>query len=363
MRPGHHILMGVLGTELDVATARLIRDVQPGGFVLFGRNVKTPAQVRRLIDDLRTEVRHEPIVTIDQEGGRVSRLRECGAEPPSARQLAAGGDLRLIERHGALTGELLRLFGFNLDLCPVLDLSFNGDAENSLRNRTWGESPDEVIQRAGAFNRTMREQGVLSCGKHFPGYSRAAIDPHHELPTIARTRTELERDEWRPFRELAHEIDSLMIGHANYPALDDSGLPASLSCKIIRGILREEWSYTGAVISDDLDMGAIVGHFGLAESVTRAVEAGNDLILLCHRPELIPEAARALAAVSPARAAEAEKHIIHLREKLDPPHPFSPEAHAAIDRKIYQLRVDTIGEEAAAERSLEDGKRSPVETF
>jgi beta-N-acetylhexosaminidase len=209
----------------------------------------------------------------------------------------------------------------------------------------------------------MREQGILSCGKHFPGYSYAAVDPHHELPVVARSRRELEEVEWKAFKALAPELDSMMVGHANYPALDDSGYPSSLSRKIIHGILREEWGYRGAVISDDLDMGAIVGHYGLAESVTRAVEAGNDLVLLCHRPELIPEAARALAAISPARAAEAEKQISHLREKLDPPHAFSLEAHAALDKKIYQLRVDTLGAEVAAQRSADDGKRSPVETF
>ena len=363
MQPGHYILMGVRGTELDAATARIIRDIQPGGFILFGRNIQSAAQLRRLIDDLRGEVRHEPIVTIDQEGGRVSRLKECGAEPPSAKQLREKGDLRLIEKHGALTGELLRLFGFNLDLAPVLDVSYADDSDNSLKNRTWGTTADEVILRAGAFNRTLREQGVLSCGKHFPGYSRAAVDPHHALPIVARTRTELEECEWQPFRALASEIDALMVGHANYPALDDSGLPASLSARIVRDLLRGEWDFHGAVISDDLDMGAIVDHYGLAESVTRAVEAGNDLILLCHRPELIPQAAKALASVSPARAAEAEKRLAQLREKLDPPHPFSIEAHTALDRKIYQLRVDTLGAEGAASRSVDDGKRSPVETF
>jgi len=355
--------MGVPGTELDAETATIIRAVQPAGFILFGRNIKTPAQLRKLIDDLRGEVKQVPVITIDQEGGRVSRLKECGSEPPSARQLREKGDLRLIERHGALTGELLRLFGFNLNLAPVVDVSFAGDTDNSLKNRTWGESPDDVILRAGAFNRTMREQGILSCGKHFPGYSHAAVDPHHELPVVARSRRELEETEWKAFQALAPELDSMMVGHANYPALDDSGYPSSLSRKIIHGLLREEWGYHGAVISDDLDMGAIVGHYGLAESVTRAVEAGNDLVLLCHRPELIPEAARALEGISPTRAAEAEKQISHLREKLDPPHTFSLAAHAELDRKIYQLRVDTLGAEAAAQRSVDDGKRSPVETF
>jgi beta-N-acetylhexosaminidase len=363
MKGGQYILMGVPGAELDAKTAAIVREVQPAGFILFGRNIKTPAQLRKLVDDLRGEVKHVPVVTIDQEGGRVSRLKECGSEPPSAKQLREKNDLRLIERHGALTGEILLLFGFNLNLAPVVDVSFEGDLDNSLKNRTWGLDTDAVAQNAGAFNRTMREQGVLSCGKHFPGYSRAAVDPHHELPVVKRSRHELEEVEWKPFLALASELDSMMVGHANYPALDDSGLPSSLSRKIIRGILRDEWGYRGTIISDDLDMGAIVGHYGLAESVTRAVEAGNDLVLLCHRPELIPEAAKALDAISPARAAEAGAQIAHLREKLDPPLPFSVETHAAIDRKIHQLRVDTLGAEPAAMRSADDGKRSPVETF
>jgi len=360
---GKYIVMGVPGTELDATTAAIIREVQPAGFILFGRNIKTPAQLRKLVDDLRGEMRQEPVVTIDQEGGRVSRLKECGAEPPSAKQLREKGDLRLIERHGALTGEILRLFGFNLDLAPVVDVSYADDLENSLKNRTWGLEPETVIRHAGAFNRTLREQGVLSCGKHFPGYSYAAVDPHHELPIVARSRRQLEETEWKAFRALAPELDAMMVGHANYPELDNSGFPSSLSHKIIQGILRDEWGYEGVVISDDLDMGAIVGHYGLEESVTRAVEAGNDLVLLCHRPELIPEAARALEAISPARAAQVDERLAQLRKKLDPPHAFSPEAHADIDRKIYQLRVDTLGPEAAALRSVDDGKRSPVETF
>jgi beta-N-acetylhexosaminidase len=245
----------------------------------------------------------------------------------------------------------------------VVDVSYADDLENSLKNRTWGLNPETVTRNAGAFTRTMRDQGVLSCGKHFPGYSYAAVDPHHELPIVARSRKELEEVEWKAFKALLPVLDSMMVGHANYPSLDDSGYPSSLSRKIVHDLLREEWGYTGAIISDDLDMGAIVGHYGLGESVTRAVEAGNDLVLLCHRPELIPDAAKALADVSPKRAAEAEKQIAAFREKLDPPHPFSVEAHAALDRKIYQLRVDTLGEEAAANRSVDDGKRSPVETF
>jgi beta-N-acetylhexosaminidase len=363
MNGGQYILMGVPGTELDSQTAAIIREVQPAGFILFGRNIKTPAQLRKLVDDLRSEVEEDPVVTIDQEGGRVSRLKECGSEPPSAKQLREKGDLRLIERHGALTGEILRLFGFNLDLAPVVDVSYADDLENSLKNRTWGLDSETVTRNAGAFTRALREQGVLSCGKHFPGYSYAAVDPHHELPIVARSRKDLQDVEWKAFKALLPLLDSMMVGHANYPSLDDSGYPSSLSRKIVHDLLRGEWGYTGTIISDDLDMGAIVGHYGLAESVTRAVEAGNDLVLLCHRPELIPEAAKALDKISPQRASDAEKQIDAFRLKLSAPYSFSIDEHKRIDEEIYKLRVDTLGEEAARSRSVDDGKRSPVETF
>lgn len=363
MQGGHYILTGVPGTELDAKTAAIIRDVQPAGFILFGRNIKSPGQLRKLIDDLRGEVRHEPIITIDQEGGRVSRLKECGSEPPSAKQLREKGEIALIERHGKLTGQILRLFGFNLDLCPVLDVSYAGDENNSLKNRTWGLDPATVITNAGAFNRALRSEGVLSCGKHFPGYSYAEVDPHHELPIVPRSRAQLETTEWPAFRALLPEIDSMMIGHAYYPQLDDSGLPASLSPRIITDLLVKDWGYEGVVISDDLDMGAIVGHYGLEDAVTKAVTAGNDLILLCHQLELISAAAKALAAISPERAAQAEARLAGFRKKLSPPLAFSLEAHATLDAQIYQLRVDTLGEAGAALRSADDGKRSPVETF
>ena len=210
----------------------------------------------------------------------------------------------------------------------------------------------------------MRDQGVLSCGKHFPGYSRAAVDPHHELPVVARTRAELEEFEWKPFRALAPEIDSLMIGHANYPALDESGLPASLSSRVIRDLLRGEWGYQGAVISDDLDMGAIVGHYGLAE-LRHACGRGGQ-----RSPVALPppgtDSRRGKGAgfrLTRARRQMRKKTSCICARNSIRRTIFRSLAHAALDKKIYQLRVDTMGEEAAADRSIDDGKRSPVETF
>ncbi len=117
-----------------------------------------------------------------------------GSEPPNAQQLRKKGDLKLVAQHGRLTGQILRMFGFNLDLCPVLDLSFDDEADNSLKGRCYGTTPDEVIRNASVFNLAMRKEGVLSSGKHFPGYASAECDPHHELPVINKTLAEMEME-------------------------------------------------------------------------------------------------------------------------------------------------------------------------
>src|SRR5947208_8211827 len=179
-RLGQLIMTGVSGKGLDAETARLFRRVQPGAFILFGRNIESAWQLRKLIDHLRNLSEIEPIITIDQEGGRVSRLRRIGNEPPNAQQLREKNDIDLIRLHGDITGRLLRLFGFNLDLCPVLDISFKDDAENSLRGRSYGNTVEQVVKNAGGFNRGMREQGRASCGKHFPGYSDATDESNHD---------------------------------------------------------------------------------------------------------------------------------------------------------------------------------------
>src|SRR6476469_10798581 len=253
---GQLLLVGVQGLELGVDEAKLLGRVQPGGFILFGRNIKTPEQLRKLVDDLRDLSMVEPIITIDQEGGRVSRLRLIGSEPPSAQQLRDKGDIELVRRHGDITGDLLRLFGFNLDLCPVLDISFDDDADNSLRGRCYGKNVEQVVRLAGAFNQGMRGEGILSCGKHFPGYSAATVDAHHDLPKIERSRAELDQEELAVFRQFIDKVDSMMICHGWYPASHATKRTASLSREIVSGLLRQEFGYSGLIMTDDLDMGA-----------------------------------------------------------------------------------------------------------
>lgn len=362
---GQLLLTGVPGPELDPATAARFKKLQPGGFILFGRNIRSPQQLRKLTDDLRDLSNTEPIITIDQEGGRVSRIRLIGNEPPNAQALRERGDRKLIKRHGKLTGEILRLFGFNLDLCPVLDISHDDDADNSLKGRCYGTNPDQVIDFAGTFNRALRKAGVLSCGKHFPGYSNAAVDAHEELPVIDRTREQLEAEEIAPFRALAPELDSMMICHAHYPCFDADRprWPSSLSKNIITGLLRDQLGYDGLVMTDDLDMGAILNEVSFENTIREAVLAGNDMVMICHRIEMVEQAYQHLKTLPDTVIFDAAEHLYETKSRLTKPTKFSPEAFREIDDKIWALRVDTLGEEKAKILSVEDGKRSPVETY
>ncbi len=362
--PGQLLLVGVPGPTLDAATAARFRAIQPGGYILFGRNIQTAPQLRRLIDDLRDLSDVEPIITIDQEGGRVSRLKLLGHEPPNAQQLRQRGDLGLIRDHGRVTGELLRLFGFNLDLCPVLDISFDDEADNSLRGRCYGQSVAEVIEKAGAFNDALRATGVLSCGKHFPGYTHAGLDPHHELPRLARSRAEMDATELAVFRAFADRVDSMMIGHIVIDGLDASGLPASLAPAIITDLLRRDLGFGDRlVMTDDLDMGAILNHYGFAETMRLALAAGNDLLMICHRVEMAAEALAAIQHLPAAALDPALARVAAFKATMAPPTAFSEAAHRALDAQVWDLRVSTLGEEAARQRSPEDGKRSPVELY
>src|SRR4029450_13485562 len=312
---GQLIMTGVPGKELSAETARLFRRVQPGAYILFGRNLESATTRRTRIDALRDLSEIEPIITIDQEGGRVSRLRRIGNEPPNAQQLREKNDIDLIRRHGDITGRLLRLFGFNLDLCPVLDISFNDNAENSLYGRCYGKTVEQVVRNASAFNEAMRGQGIASCGKHFPGYSAATSDAHYQLPRIDRTREELDRNQLAVFREFVKDVDSMMICHGCSRALEPRETPASLSRRIITDLLRNELEFSGLIMTDDLDMGAILTGYRLEETIRLAVAAGNDLTMICHRIPEIENVHRILGALPRGQIDRALASVARCKEK------------------------------------------------
>src|SRR5438876_448350 len=360
---GQLILCGVPGKERTAASAERFRRVQPGGFILFGRNIESAPQLRKLIDDLRDLCQIKPIITIDQEGGRVSRLRVIGSEPPNAQRLRYKDDVELISLHGDITGRLLRVFGFNLDLCPVLDISFDDNADNSLRGRCYGKTVEQVVHNAGAFNDAMREQGIASCGKHFPGYTCAKSDAHFELPKIDRTREELDQNELAVFKQLIDRVDSMMICHGWYPSLDPEKTPASLSRRVITDLLRKEFGFDGLVMTDDLDMGAILNGYGLEQTIRLAIGAGNDLAMICHRIPEIETVHRILGALPRKQTDRAMESVARFKTNLTPPDKFSEIAFRKIDNEIWDLRVAVLGEERARQTTPQNVQRSPVEMF
>lgn len=359
---GQLLLVGVPGYELDSETAAFFKKLQPGGFILFGRNIQTPVQLRKLIDDLRDLSAVEPIITIDQEGGRVSRLKLIGNEPPNAQQLRDKNDLDLIRKHGDITGRLLKQFGFNLDLCPVLDISFDDEADNSLKGRCYGRNVAEVIEKASAFNSALQATGILTCGKHFPGYASAGLDPHHELPKLDRSKEAMDEHELAVFRHFADKVDSMMIGHINISGIDSSSLPASLSPAMINDLLRKDMGFDGLVMTDDLDMGAILNHYGFEDTMKMGIQAGNDMLMICHRVELAADARAAVETLPQAEIDPALARMAAFKSKLVPPDTFSVESFQAVDAEVWDLRKAVLGD-LASQRSPEDGKRSPVEMY
>ena len=360
---GQLIMTGVPGKEIDSKTAALFRRIQPGAFILFARNIESATQLRKLIDDLRDLSEVEPIITIDQEGGRVSRLRLIGSEPPSAQQLRDKDDLNLIRRHGEITGRLLRLFGFNLDLCPVLDISFDDDAENSLRGRCYGKNVEQVVRNAGAFNAAMRGQGIASCGKHFPGYSAATTDAHYQLPQIDRTRGELDQNELAVFRQFVPDVDSIMICHGWYSSFEPERTPATLSSSIVTGLLRDELGFDGLVMTDDLDMGAILTGYRLEDTIRGAINAGNDVVMICHRIPEIETVHRILGTLPSDQINRALGNVASVKRKLPPPDKFSESTFRKIDDEIGELRISVVGQERAVQSTSKTVQRSPVEMF
>jgi beta-N-acetylhexosaminidase len=221
----------------------------------------------------------------------------------------------------------------------------------------------QVIALAGEFNTGLRGGGVLSCGKHFPGYAAAVEDPHHSFPVIERDRAAMEANELAVFRHFAPLVDSMMIGHIHYGSLDPEMRPASLSPVMINGLLRQEMGFDGLVMTDDLDMGAILNTTSFDDMLSLGLAAGNDLLMICHRVDMLDQARAVLEKQAESVRAPALRRVADFKKKMAAPTAFSPAEFDTVNRDIWDLRVATLGEEKAREKSVEDGKRSPVELY
>jgi beta-N-acetylhexosaminidase len=340
MIDGSLLVLGLAGPELTSGEAALFRKLQPAGYILFSRNIVTAVQTRRLTDALRDLSTDTPIIAIDQEGGRVTRTKEIATAAPSAATLAAAGNLPKIADAGALTGDLLRMLGFNLNFAPVLDLDHFPETQNALRGRCWGRDPQRVIDYGGQWNRWLRKRSVASCGKHFPACGRAQSDPHHDLPSSPATLEELLREDVIPYTALMPELDAIMLAHVDFPNIDPD-FPASLSPRIIRKFLRDQLGFDHhLVLTDDLDMGAITRRYGRGQDVQLALTAGNDLALICHRTDTAELAAQAIAALPNRITDEAHERVEKFRRKLHSPLTWSEPKWLTTCTALAQLAAE-----------------------
>ncbi len=310
------LIAGIEGIVLSERERELFSRLQPAGYILFSRNITDYELTRELTDELRalTQGAYDPIIAIDQEGGRVVRTADIGLRLPSASALAAADDAHLIRQAAHFCARGLHTLGVNTNFAPVLDLA--SPHANALPSRCWGAGAQEVISRAGEWNRTLYRQGVMTCGKHFPGMGAATCDPHHDLPVLHGTRDSFLEEASIPFTALMPELPSLMIAHLLIPEMD-AKLPTSLSPELVQGFLRDQLGYEGVVFTDDLCMGAIAKRYAPAESVPLALRAGCDLPLVCHDAvEHLEPIAEAIAALPRQLLADAEERINHFRLQM-----------------------------------------------
>lgn len=283
---GQLFIVGFEGSEPSETLQDLIQTHRVGGVILLGRNIQSPLQLLRLItaiQERRGALEGLPLfITVDQEGGRVSRLKAPFTQFPSPATLGETGSVELASTIGAAIGRELQAVGINGDLAPVLDVNIN-PRNPIIGDRAFGSDPDLVGKLGIAFFQGLKGQGIISVGKHFPGHGDTAVDSHKALPVVDQGRERLKRVELRPFAEaITAGIPALMTAHVLYPALDPR-FPATLSKVILTDLLRGELAFQGLIISDDLEMEAIASSYGIGEAAVRFLEAGGDLMLICHR--------------------------------------------------------------------------------
>lgn len=332
LRVGQRFVAGLTGTEIDDGFRGLVRRWKVGNVILFSRNVESGGQLAALCSDIqalvRAETGHAAFITIDQEGGGVTRLKDdFAAIAPSAMGVASTGDPRCAYEAALLTARQLAPLGVNFNLAPVADV--NSNPENPVIGvRSYGDTPARVAEFVRQAVRGYVDGGVLSAAKHFPGHGDTAVDSHLGLPRVDKTLDELLACELVPFRAAIDEgIPAVMTTHILFPKID-ADAPATMSRAIITGILRERLGFAGLIISDCMMMDAIAKYYGTVNGCMAALHAGVDLVFVCHSAELCAqaceEAARRLSAgeLSSAEMESSAQRVLRRKAAL-PDKPMS----------------------------------------
>lgn len=349
---GQLFFIGLLGAELDSASRELLNEISPGGVCLFSRNIREAAQTRNLLDEIRETLSIEPLLSVDQEGGTVDRLRRIIEPSPAASSLKNTGDAKKLAE---ITAETIRILGFNMNFAPVLDVidTERTKSGNGLYSRAFGNSKEEVAEFALAYLENLEKKGCLGCLKHFPGLGAAAVDSHEELPQVLLSQNELFETDLFPYREIfkAIKTSAVMIAHASFPAsdlqeTDQNGklLPSSLSFNFTTKLLREELGFRGIAVTDDLEMGAILKNYGIGEACKMAILAGEDMLAICADAKNIREGFKAVfeavrsGEISETRIDESLGRIAGVKNLINSPLPFNENRLRELSAQIAELK-------------------------
>jgi beta-N-acetylhexosaminidase len=357
-RVGQRFMVGFEGLTVSPDVKALIREFGVGNVVLFSRNVAAPEQVAELVRELQSVAREAGqerplLVAVDQEGGRVARLKEPWTTWPSARAVGRVGSEETAQEVGAALAAEMRACGIRCDFAPCVDVDTN-PKNPVIGDRSFGDDPDLVGRLGAAVVRGLQENGVAACAKHFPGHGDTDLDSHLELPAVDHPRSRLDEIELRPFRKAIEAgVASVMTSHILVREIDDQ-LPATLSRPLIGGLLRRELSFTGAVVTDDLAMGAVAKHWTPGRLAVLAAQAGCDLLELCKGHDAQVESMEALIRAEESgeivfqEAEAAEGRVRALKERflagyLDPD---PKEARRAAGRAEHRALAETIAARA-----------------
>jgi beta-N-acetylhexosaminidase len=372
MNFGQLLIIGFDGTEMSQRLASLLTKIQPAGVILFARNITGAEQTHTLLRECQKRVATPLFTCVDLEGGTVDRFRNAIGSAPSPAEVFATGSRALFRKHGRVIGENCRALGFNVDFAPVLDLAFQR-SRSVLSSRAVSDDPKQVVIYAREFLSGLREVGVLGSGKHFPGLGDGDLDSHHELPVIEKPLKKMWVEDLLPYRILRHQLPFVMVSHAAYPKVTGERIPASLSKKWITGVLRKKIRYNGLIISDDMEMGAVLEFAPIEQTAVQHIRAGGDIVLICHKEELIVRAHEALIDEAQrdrkfaSRAAEAVAKVQMLRKKLFAFHRRSrlPSPTPAKTRKLTrqlwefgeEIRLATLARSVDKKSAKNDNKK------
>jgi beta-N-acetylhexosaminidase len=278
---GRLLIAGFDGAAIPIELRSVAKEFGLGGVILFARNVVEPEQVAELAFEAARLVPDLPLwVSIDQEGGRVARLKAPFTEWPPMATLGRSDDVSLAERFARALAAELKAVGISLDYAPVLDVHTN-PKNPVIGDRALAETPETVARLGAAIVRTLQDAGIAACGKHFPGHGDTSADSHHELPLVEHPPDRLRAIEFVPFKAAIEAgVAAIMTAHVFVPSLDETR-PATLSKRIVTTVLREELGYDGIILSDDLEMKAIAQEYAVPEAAVQAIEAGCDGLLIC----------------------------------------------------------------------------------